>query len=474
MALDADFLSQACDAFFLQQEHLVGTDIMGSVLDDMLTDRPLAILVLLLDGVAIIAILILLMRMTYVVLHEGPLTGGENLLVAAVAAVNIFFLVRQARNSAARQRLQLAWKGWDMFDLATAVLIFAVCAMARSEALRLGDTFLVVATLACGCSWVKLLRYVAGLQMKFALYIQAISHITVALRSFLFLLTIVLGMFGNMFYIIMMVPRSEQSGDDGDDGPFERVDESFLSLFQMVLGAYEREWFVKGASARSGLSVFAVLLFVVYMGLVFVIMLNVLIAVVCDNYDFAMSKAHELFLRSRLALVADLELHGYTRPTPAVGGAIGALVQRLHGTWAHRKVGGLFAVRTRWVDADQRVGDWEAGGGDGKAAETDEWTGRVNHMERAVGRIVGTRVSECEARVAAAEGIILQALERLEKRSAAERGEGTPQRAEALVARAVEAAIAGVNRTRNEEGDAEAEAAKRRIRQQLQQRRSNK
>ena len=168
--------------------------------------------------------------------------------------------------------------------------------------------------------------------MKFALYIQAISHIILALRSFLFLLTIELGMFGNMFYIIVMVPRSEQSGGDGDGGPFERIDENFPSLFRMVLGACEQERLVKGASARSGLSIFAVLFFVVYMCVVFVVMLNVLIAVVCDNYDSAISKAHEPFLRSRLALVADLDLRGYTSPTPAVGGAVGALVRRLHGT----------------------------------------------------------------------------------------------------------------------------------------------
>ena len=74
----------------------MGTDNMGSVLDDVLTDRPLANPVPLLDGVAIIAILLLFMRMAYVVLHEDPMAGGDNLLAAAVAAVNVFFLMSQA------------------------------------------------------------------------------------------------------------------------------------------------------------------------------------------------------------------------------------------------------------------------------------------------------------------------------------------------------------------------------------------
>jgi hypothetical protein len=46
---------------------------------------------------------------------------------------------------------------------------------------------------------------------------------------------------------------------------------------------------------------------------VFIIMMNVLIAVVCDNYSFAMSKAHEIFLRSRLQTVANLDMQGFTK-----------------------------------------------------------------------------------------------------------------------------------------------------------------
>jgi hypothetical protein len=43
---------------------------------------------------------------------------------------------------------------------------------------------------------------------------------------------------------------------------------------------------------------------------VFIVMLNVLIAVVCDNYSIAVSKAHEIFLRSRLQIVTFLDMQG--------------------------------------------------------------------------------------------------------------------------------------------------------------------
>jgi hypothetical protein len=46
---------------------------------------------------------------------------------------------------------------------------------------------------------------------------------------------------------------------------------------------------------------------------VFIIMLNVLIAAVCDSYSVALSEAHEIFLRSRMHIVANLDMQGLTR-----------------------------------------------------------------------------------------------------------------------------------------------------------------
>lgn len=43
------------------------------------------------------------------------------------------------------------------------------------------------------------------------------------------------------------------------------------------------------------------------------ILFNVLIAVVCDNYSIALSEAHAIFLRSRLQVVANLDMQGLTK-----------------------------------------------------------------------------------------------------------------------------------------------------------------
>ena len=391
------------------------TDLMGSVLDELLTERPLALLVLVFDGVAIVAVLLLLMRMVYLVLHAGPLDATEEKIIAAVAAGNAFFLVSEVRNSLARRRLGLSMKLADVIDYVTAAAVFATCGMASQERLRLQDVFLVVASVACGLSWLKLLGYIAGLKRSFALYIQALVSITASLRSFIVLLAIVLGMFGSMFYIVNMTPRRASRGgltdDLTDDGPFARVDESFLSLFQMILGQFDRDWFEVPHSV--GLSTYAVALFVAYMGVVFVVMFNVLIAVVCDNYDYAMSNALELFLRSRLALLAGLELQGYTRSS--TGCVVGPLVRALQGTAGHNRIKRWFAVHAEWVRADDRAAQWDRTAHEG--AE-DEWAGRVKHVERLVTRVVGARLAETEARLAATEGALLRALERIEAQHA--------------------------------------------------------
>ena len=66
--------------------------------------------------------------------------------------------------------------------------------------------------------------------------------------------------------------QGNEIDDDASDDPFGSVLESFLALFRMMLGDFERSWF---ESDSLGLSSFAVVLFVLYMVVVFIVMLNV-------------------------------------------------------------------------------------------------------------------------------------------------------------------------------------------------------
>jgi len=100
------------------------------------------------------------------------------------------------------------------------------------------------------------------------------------------------------------------SGDDAVIPPFSTALETSLTLFRMMLGDFDRNWFLL-ESPR--LQAVATLLFLLYMFIVFIILFNILIAVVCDKFDCAYSNAKTLFLRSRLMLMASLELQGLTR-----------------------------------------------------------------------------------------------------------------------------------------------------------------
>jgi hypothetical protein len=66
----------------------------------------------------------------------------------------------------------------------------------------------------------------------------------------------------------------------------------------MLLGDFDMDAFP---------TVFTKLLFVVFMFIVVVILLNILIAIVSDSYDNAMVKSTELFWKSRLELVAEIK-----------------------------------------------------------------------------------------------------------------------------------------------------------------------
>merc|ERR1711998_41535 len=58
-----------------------------------------------------------------------------------------------------------------------------------------------------------------------------------------------------------------------------------------------------------------VLFFVLFTFMVMVLLLNMLIAIVSDSYDYAMIRSKQLFLRARIELAAELVVIGYARST---------------------------------------------------------------------------------------------------------------------------------------------------------------
>merc|ERR1711904_157941 len=82
----------------------------------------------------------------------------------------------------------------------------------------------------------------------------------------------------------------------------------------MMMGNYNRVWFNQQDEAwpDPGAKVISGTIFVIFMLVVNILMLNVLIAVVSDSYDFARIRSHKIFLRTRLERTAEFDLLGLT------------------------------------------------------------------------------------------------------------------------------------------------------------------
>ena len=111
------------------------------------------------------------------------------------------------------------------------------------------------------------------LNLKLATFVYSLNMIMSDLKEFGFVMIAVAAMFASMFYIIHS--EDEVLGDDGDDGflvderPFQTFGQASLSVFQIIMGDFERDWFV--AKSRS-LSIFSISLFVAFAFFVVIVM----------------------------------------------------------------------------------------------------------------------------------------------------------------------------------------------------------
>jgi len=129
--------------------------------------------------------------------------------------------------------------------------------------------------------------------------------------------------------------------------------------------------------------------------------LNVLIAVVSDSYDLAMTRAENLFLRTRLELVAELDSLGFTT---VEGSRLPAVVARaLQGRWGSRAVDFFFRLEDpKSRVAAGAVGALHGGGGFGNTTQVGSFSkGRINHMEFRTRKVVDQSVGEVVDLIAA-------------------------------------------------------------------------
>ena len=107
-------------------------------------------------------------------------------------------------------------------------------------------------------------------------------------------------MFGQAFFIMLAVPDDKYVVDELAPPiiGFQSVRLMFFSLCLMLLGKLDEPESFEGPLPTG--------LFIAYTFIIFIIMLNVLIAIVSDSYDVVLVMSTELFWRSRLELIAEI------------------------------------------------------------------------------------------------------------------------------------------------------------------------
>jgi hypothetical protein len=178
-----------------------------------------------------------------------------------------------------------------------------------------------------------------------------------------------------------------------------------MTMFRMgLLGDFKREWFL---SSSTGIA--PDLLFMLVMLVICILLLNVLIAVVSDKYDFAQTRSRELLLEARLEEVAEFDAMGITRidlETPF------RRILRLGKGVSERLEGELTARLLASGKVEEEVDDEEH-----VEIEDDEdqWEGRlsaINSMLESESEQANKRAQLMDAKQRAMEALLLKDAER--------------------------------------------------------------
>ena len=295
-------------------------NIIRDVLDEKLT-KPLAMLIVLLDGIATAVVLGCYVSATILMAqHDDNISGLEAVLLVVAIVCALYIALREATQAWKMSGLGLfdSWRsdGSNMLDVfcVASVLSTSGVALLGSHGAR-SQTWFRILVVAASCSlWLEVLNFLKLLHKKTATFVLSIFQIFNDLREFILVLLLFVLMFTNAFYLLLssaVVSSSDDTAaaddDDGDDGegdPFSTFGETLLTMYRMMLGDFERDWF--SSKESDTVALVAVMLFIIFTFMVMVLLLNMLIAIISDSYDYAMIRAEQLFLQARIDLAAEL------------------------------------------------------------------------------------------------------------------------------------------------------------------------
>ena len=308
-----------CNSYAIK-ERINGTKLMKMLLEDKFK-QPLAVIALAIDGLAIVT----LIPMFLVVLYRVILDFGEEWYwhsekgsifsheIGFVLGCVLYFFLREIAQVVAMVELKMLRiyisDAWNWVDVSLIALVSWIMhyIITRGDVHR--ANFRVISALTSGIIWLKFLGFIRIVYFKFAIFMRVIQQIFREILPFCIVLFVVMGLFAEMLVLIF----------DGREGniAFEAVDntawtswgETGLTAYRMLFGDFDRDWF-RTKRGNGAINRFAVILFVCFQFLVGIVLLNILIAVVSDSYEYCMEQGEFNHAQVRLNIAAEFESLG--------------------------------------------------------------------------------------------------------------------------------------------------------------------
>ncbi|GMI37981.1 hypothetical protein TeGR_g13421, partial [Tetraparma gracilis] len=307
-----------------QLQELAGTRVMQTLVHEL--SKTGAMGVYKVEVVVYCVFLVCLTRTSYICKFAATVdevTGNASHMAWVVSTVVLAsaFIVREAMQIAAARKIGTASayfsSFWNFVDLASASL--AIATIAASLASGPGETFNHLASVTAFFMWLKLLGLIKALNKQVATFVLMLSNILADIRAFLFVMLLVIIMFGHALFMVLGTNDTSDATTGGItisdwedktditelegalegnwETKFDTIAATGVTLYSMLLGDYDPDQFP---------TTYAYAISVVFMFIIVIVMLNVLIAIVSDSYDNAMVKSTELFWLARLELVAEV------------------------------------------------------------------------------------------------------------------------------------------------------------------------
>jgi hypothetical protein len=236
------------------------------------------------------------------------------------AVYSLLMVKREAHQIANEATLRAYFDFWNGIDIGGAMLVLAslalMAAATRTEAIdaNLVRCFNAVAGLLGG---IKVLAFLRGLDL-YSFLISMLYAIIIDMANFFVVLGVIIATFAYCFYVLLQesplgYPVAEGTGPSSNSSlsALELSTMSFVNVVDMVLGAFDIETFY-----TAPYWLLAVAMFILFMVLVQIVMLNALIAIMGDTFEKEQQNKSASSLLNRAKLILEIESFMHYDPEP--------------------------------------------------------------------------------------------------------------------------------------------------------------